>query len=231
MERNLVLKAEHIYKSFDTLEVLKGIDLEVYEAEIVSIVGASGSGKTTLLQILGLLDQPRKGARLIIGGKDVSTLSKNKQAEVRNKDLGFVFQAHQLLPEFTALENVAMPALIQGIKKDVALGEAKRLLKILNLEQRSDHKPNEMSGGERQRVAVARALINKPKIVLADEPSGSLDSKNKEELHQLFFDLRKEMGQSFLIVTHDESLAERCDRMITLSDGVVKAISQRKECE
>lgn len=231
MEKAVILKAENIRKSFDKLEVLKGIDLVVYEGEVVSIVGASGSGKTTLLQILGLLDEPQKGSKVYIRGKDVSSLSGNMQAQVRNRDVGFVFQAHQLLPEFTALENVAMPALISGEKKSEAFKRAGELLDLLGLSDRKDHKPNELSGGERQRVAVARALVNNPGIVLADEPSGSLDSRNKEELHQLFFDLRDRLGQSFLIVTHDEGLAERCDRMITLSDGVVSSVAPRKEIE
>ncbi|MDY6122183.1 MAG: ABC transporter ATP-binding protein [Porphyromonas sp.] len=225
----LVLEAIGIHKTFDHLEVLKGIDLSVAEAEIVAIVGPSGAGKTTLLQILGLLDRPNPGGIVQIGGIDTSLLTRRKLAEMRNRHLGFVFQQHQLLPEFTALENVVIPALIAGRKRTEAERAATELLNYLNLSERKTHKPAELSGGERQRVAVARALINNPTIVLADEPSGSLDSKHKEELHRLFFNFRKERGLSFLIVTHDETLAKQCDRYICLSDGKIKAIRQGED--
>ncbi|KGN91320.1 lipoprotein ABC transporter ATP-binding protein [Porphyromonas crevioricanis] len=219
-----MLKAEQIHKTFDSLEVLKGIDLSVHKAEIVAIVGPSGAGKTTLLQILGLLDKADPGGRVLIEGRDTSGLSDNKLAEIRNRYLGFVFQQHQLLPEFTALENVMIPGLIMRRKREELRRAAAELLDTLGLSARKEHKPSELSGGERQRVAVARAMINHPAIILADEPSGSLDSRHKEELHSLFFELRHNTGQSFLIVTHDEGLAMQCDRRICLSDGKIEGI-------
>lgn len=207
-----------ITKSFGRLQVLKGIDLRINKGEVVSIVGPSGAGKTTLLQIIGTLDKPDSG-EIIIDGTDVSKLGKKKLAEFRNRHIGFVFQFHQLLPEFTALENVMIPAFISGASKSEAKRRAKELLDFMGLAERAGHKPNELSGGEKQRVAVARALVNNPAVILADEPSGSLDSKNKAELHQLFFDLRDKFGQTFVIVTHDESLAKITDRTIEMRDG------------
>ncbi len=215
------IQLEGITKSFGNLKVLKGIDLSVSKGEIVSIVGPSGAGKTTLLQIIGTLDRPDEG-RIIIDGIPVHELNEKALSAFRNQHIGFVFQFHQLLPEFTALENVMIPALIGGKSKGEALKQSEETLSLLGLSERLQHKPNELSGGEKQRVAVARALINNPSVVLADEPSGSLDSQNKEELHQLFFDLRKELGQTFVIVTHDESLAKQTDRSIHLIDGVVQ---------
>lgn len=213
-----MIKIENIRKSFGNLEVLKGIDLEIEKGEIVSIVGPSGAGKTTLLQIIGTLDKPDSG-RIIIDEIDTSKLSKKKISDFRNQKIGFVFQFHQLLPEFTALENIMIPAFIAGMSKAKAKAKALELLEFMNLIDRADHKPNQLSGGEKQRVAVARALINNPAIILADEPSGSLDTKNKEELHQLFFQLRDKFGQTFVIVTHDEGLANICDRKIQMTDG------------
>lgn len=207
-----------ITKSFGKLQVLKGIDLHIDKEEIVSIVGPSGAGKTTLLQIIGTLDRPDAG-EVMVDGINVSRLSGNKLSEFRNQRIGFVFQFHQLLPEFTALENIMIPALIGKTKRSVAKERARELLAFMNLEERAGHKPNELSGGEKQRVAVARALINNPSVVLADEPSGSLDSKNKDELHELFFELRKKFGQTFVIVTHDENLANLTDRTIHMKDG------------
>ena len=218
-----IIKAIDIHKSYDGLSILKGIDVAIEEGEIVSIVGASGAGKTTLLQILGTLDVADSG-KLYIDGTDVSSLRERDTAALRNKSIGFVFQNHQLLPEFTALENVCMPALILGGKSKEAKERATELLHLLGLEHRLGHLPNELSGGECQRVAMARALMNKPRVVFADEPSGSLDSLNKEELHALFFKLRRELGQTFVLVTHDVSLAERADRMIELKDGLVERI-------
>ena len=215
------IQLEGITKSFGNLKVLKGIDLSVSKGEIVSIVGPSGAGKTTLLQIIGTLDRPDEG-RIIIDGIPVHELNEKALSAFRNQHIGFVFQFHQLLPEFTALENVMIPALIGGKSKGEALKQSEETLSLLGLSERLQHKPNELSGGEKQRVAVARASINNPSVVLADEPSGSLDSQNKEELHQLFFDLRKELGQTFVIVTHDESLAKQTDRSIHLIDGVVQ---------
>lgn len=219
-----IIEAKGIRKTFGTLEVLKGIDLSVEAGEIVSIVGSSGAGKTTLLQILGVLAAADPGGQLRIGGVDVSSLSARQEAELRNRQLGFIFQFHQLLPEFTALENVMMPALISGASVSDSRPRALELLERLGLSERAHHKPSELSGGECQRVAVARALMNKPAVILADEPSGSLDSHNKQELHDLIFALRAELGQTFVIVTHDPELAQRADRMITLKDGKVEAV-------
>ncbi|MCD7937220.1 MAG: ABC transporter ATP-binding protein [Tannerellaceae bacterium] len=209
-----------ITKSFGTLQVLKGIDLTIHDSEIVSIVGPSGAGKTTLLQIIGTLDSPDNG-QLIINDTETGRLNDKELAAFRNQNIGFVFQFHQLLPEFTALENVMIPALIGKVKKEEAEKRAKEILDFLKLSDRMEHKPAELSGGEKQRVAVARALINNPSVILADEPSGSLDTKNKEELHALFFELRDKMKQTFVIVTHDEQLATHTDRIIYLRDGVV----------
>lgn len=213
-----MIEIKGVTKSFGSLQVLKGIDLCIEKGEIVSIVGPSGAGKTTLLQILGTLDKPDNGS-VVVDGIETSTLSTNKLSEFRNKHLGFVFQFHQLLPEFTAIENIMIPAYIAGMKNKEAHNRAEELLEFMGLNNRANHKPNELSGGEKQRVAVARALMNTPAVILADEPSGSLDSKNKEELHKLFFDLRDKFGQTFVIVTHDETLATLTDRTIHLKDG------------
>lgn len=215
-----MIKLRGITKSFDHLQVLRGIDLDIEAGQVVSIVGPSGAGKTTLLQIMGTLDRPDAGS-IEIAGTDVSVMGQNKLAEFRNRQIGFVFQFHQLLPEFTALENVMIPAFIAGKTRKEARGHAEELLAFMGLSERADHKPNELSGGEKQRVAVARALINRPAVVMADEPSGSLDSHNKEELHRLFFDLRDRFGQTFAIVTHDERLAELCDHTIHMQDGMI----------
>lgn len=213
-----MIHLEGITKSFGSLQVLKGIDLEITQGEVVSIVGPSGAGKTTLLQIMGTLDSPDAGM-INIDGTNVSRMKEKELSAFRNKHIGFVFQFHQLLPEFTALENVMIPAFIAGVPTKEASMRAMEILDFMGLKERASHKPNEISGGEKQRVAVARALINQPAVILADEPSGSLDSHNKEELHQLFFDLRNRFGQTFVIVTHDEALAKITDRTIHMVDG------------
>lgn len=217
----MMIKLEGITKSFGSLQVLKGIDLEINKGEIVSIVGPSGAGKTTLLQIMGTLDEPDAGV-VQIDGTVVSRMKEKELSAFRNKNIGFVFQFHQLLPEFTALENVMIPALIAGVSSKEAHERAVKILDFMGLVDRASHKPNELSGGEKQRVAVARALINDPAVILADEPSGSLDTHNKEDLHQLFFDLRERLGQTFVIVTHDEGLSKITDRTIHMVDGMIK---------
>lgn len=216
-----MIKARSVHKSFGDLHVLKGIDLTIDKSEIVSIVGSSGAGKTTLLQILGTLDLPDKqyNSSIIIDNVDVTKLSERKLAEFRNKNIGFIFQFHQLLPEFTAVENICLPAMIAGTNKSEYEKYAEELMQYLGIVHRKNHKPLELSGGEQQRVAIARALINRPKVIFADEPSGNLDSKNAAELHQLFFDLRNRYNQTFVIVTHNEQLAEMCDRKLTMHDG------------
>ena len=216
-----MIKLEGITKSFGSLQVLKGIDLEINKGEIVSIVGPSGAGKTTLLQIMGTLDEPDAGT-VQIDGTVVSRMKEKELSAFRNKNIGFVFQFHQLLPEFTALENVMIPALIAGVSSKEANNRATKILDFMGLVDRASHKPNELSGGEKQRVAVARALINDPAVILADEPSGNLDTHNKEDLHQLFFELRDRLGQPFVIVTHDEELAKITDRTVHMVDGMIK---------
>jgi lipoprotein-releasing system ATP-binding protein len=217
-----MIVAKNLHKYYDTLHVLKGVDLEISQGEIVSIVGASGAGKTTLLQILGTLDSYKaNGGTLHINNTNISELSRKDLAKFRNENLGFIFQFHQLLPEFTALENVCIPAFIKNTPKLEAEKKAKELLAFLGLSNRETHKPNELSGGEQQRVAVARALINNPAIILADEPSGNLDTESAENLHSLFFKLRDEFGQTFVIVTHNEDLAEMADRKLVMQDGKI----------
>ena len=216
-----MIQLEGITKSFGTLQVLKGIDLNIDKKEIVSIVGPSGAGKTTLLQIMGTLDEPDSG-KVCIDGTDVRRMKEKELSAFRNTHIGFVFQFHQLLPEFTAVENVMIPAFIAGVSSKEAMKQATELLDFMGLADRASHKPNELSGGEKQRVAVARALVNNPSVILADEPSGSLDTQNKEELHKLFFDLRDQFGQTFVIVTHDEGLAELTDRTIHIIDGMIR---------
>ena len=222
-----MIQIENITKSFGNLQVLKGVSLSIGKGEVISIVGPSGAGKTTLLQLIGTLDKPSSGT-IRFNGEELGKMSESRLATFRNKHIGFVFQFHQLLPEFTALENIIIPALIAGRKRKEAEAEAMELLRIMGLEQRAQHKPSEMSGGENQRVAVARALINRPDVILADEPSGSLDTHNKEELHKLFFDLRDRLGQTFIIVTHDESLAAFTDRTIRMVDGIIDTDKVKK---
>jgi lipoprotein-releasing system ATP-binding protein len=216
----MMLTAEGIRKKFGHLEILKGIDLEIISGEIVSIVGSSGAGKTTLLQILGTLDRP-DGGIVKIGGIDPFSLSSKKLSHFRNQSIGFIFQFHQLLPEFSALENIFIPALIGGASMNDAIKKGEELLELIGLTDRKDHKPSELSGGEQQRVAVCRALINRPKVIFADEPSGNLDSQNSEELHKLFFQLRDQFGQTFVIVTHNEQLANMADRKLVMRDGQI----------
>lgn len=218
-----MIRLEGITKSFGSLQVLKGIDLEINKGEIVSIVGPSGAGKTTLLQIMGTLDEPDAGT-VEFDGTVVSWMKEKELSAFRNKNIGFVFQFHQLLPEFTALENVMIPAFIAGVSSKEANERALEILEFMGLTERASHKPNELSGGEKQRVAVARALINHPAVILADEPSGSLDTHNKEELHQLFFDLRERLGQTFVIVTHDDNLSKITDRTVNIVDGMIKKV-------
>lgn len=215
-----MIEVQNIHKSFGELKVLKGIDLSIDKGEVVSIVGASGAGKTTLLQIMGTLDRFDRG-KILIDGKDVAGMNDKQLSAFRNKHIGFVFQFHHLLPEFTALENTCIPAFIAGTGRHEALAKATKLLDMLGLEERMEHKPSELSGGEQQRVAVARALINDPAVVLADEPSGNLDSRSSDELHKLFFALRHELGQTFVIVTHNAELANMADRKLTIVDGIV----------
>lgn len=221
-----MIQIRDISKSYDNLTVLSSINLDIERGEVVSIVGPSGAGKTTLLQILGTLDRP-DGGSVIYDGVDVLALKDAGLSRFRNRNIGFVFQFHQLLPEFTMLENVALPAMIAGDKRAVAIDKARALIDYLGLSDRADHRPAELSGGERQRAAVARALVNKPRVVLADEPSGSLDSHNRHELHRLFFDLRRDMGHTFVIVTHDEGLAAECDRIVHMRDGRITDIENR----
>lgn len=215
-----MIKVTDINKSYGTLQVLRNVNVTINKGEVVTIVGSSGAGKTTLLQIIGTLDMPQSGS-VIYDGVDVMKMKERDLSQFRNKNIGFVFQFHQLLPEFTTLENVAIPALIGGAKQSDAYRRAKELIGYMGLTGRLNHKPSELSGGERQRVAVARALINNPSVVLADEPSGSLDSHNKQELHNLFFDLRREFGHTFVIVTHDETLSENADRVLYMRDGII----------
>lgn len=219
--KKTMIELKGITKSFGSLQVLKGIDLTIGKGEVVSIVGPSGAGKTTLLQIMGTLDKADTGT-VVIDGVDVSKLNERKLSAFRNQHIGFVFQFHQLLPEFTALENVMIPAFIAGVSSKDAEKRAKEMLELMGLADRASHKPNELSGGEKQRVAVARALINRPSVIFADEPSGSLDTKNKEELHNLFFELRDKLQQTFVIVTHDEGLASLTDRTIHMVDGLIR---------
>ncbi|SDW85947.1 ABC transporter ATP-binding protein [Aequorivita viscosa] len=217
-----MIKAQNIHKYYDNLHVLKGVDLHIKKSEIVSIVGASGAGKTTLLQIIGTLDTLHDASStLVINGIDINSLSGKKLAKFRNENLGFIFQFHQLLPEFTAIENICIPAFIKGTSRSEAIKKAEELLSFLGLSHRKNHKPNELSGGEQQRVAVARALVNDPPIILADEPSGNLDTESSENLHNLFFRLRDEFGQTFVIVTHNKDLANMADRKLVMRDGII----------
>lgn len=218
----MLIQARGLEKSYGSLRVLKGIDLDISRGEIVSIVGASGAGKSTLLHLLGTLDQPDKGS-ILIENKEIGTLKGKALSSFRNKHIGFIFQFHQLLPEFTALENTAMPALIAGDSFSTAEAKALSLLKLLGLEDRTSHKPSALSGGEQQRVAIARALMNQPDLILADEPSGNLDSENARSLHTLFFDLRKQLNQTFIIVTHNQELADMADRKLVMKDGKIIA--------
>ena len=220
MNDTKMIKCENIHKSYGTLEVLRGVSLEVSQGEVVSVVGPSGAGKTTLLQIMGTLS-PMDSGRLEIDGVDVSSMGDDRLSDFRNRHIGFVFQFHHLLPEFTALENVMMPALIGGASRGEAERHALELLRMMGLEARASHKPSALSGGEQQRVAIARAIVNRPSILLADEPSGNLDSKNREQVHALFFRLRDELGQACVVVTHDDSLASMADRKIVMSDGMI----------
>jgi lipoprotein-releasing system ATP-binding protein len=215
-----MIKVESLQKSYGTLKVLKGINLEVSDSSVVTIVGASGAGKSTLLHLIGTLDRP-DGGRVLMDGTDLYKLSDKELAEFRNRNIGFVFQFHHLLPEFTAVENVALPAMIAGATKQEAMKRAGELLDYLKLSERATHKPSQLSGGEQQRVAVARALVNNPKLILADEPSGNLDTENARKLHQLFFDLRDRFGQTFVVVTHNTELAQMADRTVTMKDGVI----------
>ena len=215
-----MIEAQGIYKSFGNVDVIKGIDIHIDKGEIVTIVGASGAGKSTLLQIIGTLEKADKG-EVVINGQNVNKLGQKSLAAFRNKNIGFVFQFHHLLPEFTALENICIPAFIAGESKSNALSKASKLLDYLNLTERSNHKPSMLSGGEQQRIAVARALINNPAVILADEPSGNLDSQNAKELHELFFKLREQTGQTFVIVTHNPELARMADRTLTIKDGKI----------
>ena len=215
-----MIKVESLQKSYGTLKVLKGINLEVADSSVVTIVGASGAGKSTLLHLIGTLDRP-DGGRVLVDGTDLYKLSDKELAEFRNRNIGFVFQFHHLLPEFTAVENVALPAMIAGATKADAMKRAGELLDYLKLSERATHKPSQLSGGEQQRVAVARALVNNPKLILADEPSGNLDTENARKLHQLFFDLRDRFGQTFVVVTHNTELAQMADRTVTMQDGVI----------
>ena len=217
-----MIKVESLQKSYGTLKVLKGINLEVADSSVVTIVGASGAGKSTLLHLIGTLDRP-DGGRVLMDGTDLYKLSDKELAEFRNRNIGFVFQFHHLLPEFTAVENVALPAMIAGATKQEAMKRAGELLDYLKLSERATHKPSQLSGGEQQRVAVARALVNNPKLILADEPSGNLDTENARKLHQLFFDLRDRFGQTFVVVTHNTELAQMADRTVTMKDGVIVA--------
>lgn len=223
-----MIQVRDISKSYGNLQVLSDINLDIMKSEIVSIVGPSGAGKTTLLQIIGTLERPDSG-KVLYDGEDVMSLKDARLAKFRNRNIGFVFQFHQLLPEFTVVENVAMPALIGGSSRAAAFSKAKELIEYLGLADRANHKPAQLSGGERQRAAVARALVNSPRVVLADEPSGSLDSHNRRELHKLFFDLRRDMGHTFVIVTHDESLAADTDRIIHMRDGHITEIINQKD--
>ena len=217
-----MIQANGIYKSFGNVDVIKGIDLQIDNGEIVTIVGASGAGKSTLLQIIGTLEKADKGD-VFFDGQNISKMNQKNLAAFRNKNIGFVFQFHHLLPEFTALENICIPAYIAGVSKKDATERAMQLLEYLKLTDRADHKPSMLSGGEQQRIAVARALINKPSVILADEPSGNLDSQNAKELHELFFKLREKTGQTFVIVTHNNELAQMADRTLTIKDGKIES--------